>query len=288
MLKLTYAKKKGFDLSILEDPEIFVLDTGATCNSTGHSQGMTELQDAKGKKTKMGNGAKVATKSIGKLPFSTMQGTKGTMGGVHLIPGAPFNLVSGTKLLILGYRVTGDRDKLVYTKDGNELIFDIKVHTPEGMLLCARLKRTANEVGGAVTEESPVKTISIQKAHRELGHMGKEDTRKTAAALGWHVTRGKLDTCESCAIGKAKQKKVKTQAPKEKHKEINGRVYLDSTRIVNPKAENQPRRPNWTIMVDEKTNYKSSSFHATKDGMVEPICEKMKNWKEHGMEVQIL
>src|SRR5688572_5113380 len=96
----------------------------------------------------MGNGAKVMTMAIGKLPFCTTDGTNGTMSGVHLIQGAPFNLISGTKLLSLGYSLKGDQDKLVYKKQGHKLIFDIKIKTPEGMLLATRLKRTAVEVGG--------------------------------------------------------------------------------------------------------------------------------------------
>ena len=112
----------------------------------------------------MGNGAKVATKAISSLPFEDPKGTKGTMTGVHLIPGAPFNLISGTKLLNLGFELTGNKDTgMVYTKGGQKLVFDMKIKSPEGMLLATRLKRTANEVGGAAkTKDNKTKTISIQ------------------------------------------------------------------------------------------------------------------------------
>jgi hypothetical protein len=52
----------------------------------------------------------------------------------------------------------------------------------------------------------PIKT-KIEKAHAILGHLSKETTRRTAAALGMGITRGTLKTCKSCAIAKAKQKK---------------------------------------------------------------------------------
>jgi len=40
--------------------------------------------------------------------------------------------------------------------------------------------------------------------------------------------------------------------------------------------------------VDEKTGFKSSSFHETKGGMVEPTCQKLTNWKANSMEVEII
>ena len=158
----------------------------------------------------MGNGAKVATKAIGKIPFKTNDGTEGVISGVHLIPGAPFTLISGTKLLTLGYKMSGDKNGLRYTKGGHKLKFNMKVKSPKGMLLCARLTHTADEVGGVAntTQYKPTKTVSIVKAHDKLGHMDEEATRKTAKQLGWTITRGTLPKCESCAKGKAKQKKV--------------------------------------------------------------------------------
>ena len=278
------------DMSVLEDPDVTVLDTGATCHSTGNSKGMIDFTSAKGSTTKMGNGAKVATKAIGKIPFRTGDGTEGVIHGVHLIPGAPFTLISGTKLLTLGYKVSGDHNGMTFTKGDHKLKFNMKVKSPDGMLLCARLTRTANEVGGVASTapNKPTKTVSIQRAHEELGHMDEEATRKAAKQLGWTITRGTLGKCESCAKGKAKQKKVRIEEPKEKSSTVNGRVYLDLSRIVSSKAKAQPRRPNWTIIVDEKTGYKSSMFKETKDGMIEPTCQKLHNWKQQGMEVKTI
>jgi hypothetical protein len=41
-------------------------------------------------------------------------------------------------------------------------------------------------------------------------------------------------------------------------------------------------------MVDEKTGFKSLSFHHTKDEVIEPICKKLANWKSNGMKVKII
>ena len=148
----------------------------------------------------------------------------------------------------------------MYSKGNTKLVFDIKIGSPQGMLLAARLNRTATEVGGAagMTRVQPIKTLSINKAHQVLGHVSEEATHLTAKALGWHITIGKTIVCECCAIGKAKQKRVKIDKPKEKSNEVNGRIYLDLSRKVSPMSENQPRRTNWCMIVDEKTGYKTS------------------------------
>ena len=102
--------------------------------------------------------------------------------------------------------------------------------------------------------------------------MSEDNTRKVAKALGWTIVRGTMKTCESCAKAKAQQKKLKIDVPNDKSTEINGRIYLDLSRLVKPASEPQPRRPNWCMIVDEATGFKTSTFHATKSGMVTPTC----------------
>ena len=73
--------RTGTSLSLLEDPDVFVLDTGATCHSTGHENGMINLKSANGSKTRVGNGESVATKAVGDLPFEAVNnGVKGKWG----------------------------------------------------------------------------------------------------------------------------------------------------------------------------------------------------------------
>ena len=281
--------------SILEDPEIWVCDTGATTNSTGKEDGMINKSDTSDSKTRVGNGATIATQKIGEIPFmATNNNEKGNMSDVHLMSGAPFNLISGTKLLNLGYEISGNKNSgIIFTHEttGKQLIFNIKIETPSGMLLATHLKRTATEVGGATTTDTSsqkTKTLSITEAHQQLGHINEAETRKTAKTLGWTITRGSLGVCEECGIAKAKQKNVKIEVPKKKSTEVNGRIYLDLSRIVHPSSNVKPKRPNWCMIVDEKTGYKSASFHETKDGMVEPVCSKLFSWAANNMVVQII
>ena len=190
------------------------------------------------------------------------------------------------KSLNLGCELHGNEDKIWCAKDGTKSVFDVKIKTLEGTLFAAKLQRTATEVRGAVMQQ---KTVSIKGAHELLGHMDEAAMQKAAANLGWTITQGTLGVCESCAEAKAKQINLANEeASKEKAKEVNGRVHLDSSHMFNPNTEKQPRQPNWCLIVDEKTGHKSSSFHKTKDGMVDPMHSKFKNWKDNSEEVKIV
>jgi hypothetical protein len=212
-----------------------------------------------------------------------------SVNDIHVNPGSPFNIISGNRLLLMGYSVTGNKERgYEYTKRKSPTLkFNIKIKTAKGILYAIRIKRKLmNEETQMLGPK--VKTITINEAHKQLGHMDEAITRKVAAQLGWTITRGAMKVCESCAKAKAKQKNIKTKEPHEKSDMVNGRVYLDLSRIKGPKLDLQPRRPNWRLIVDEKTGYKISHFYETKDGMIEPTCELFQEYKDKNKEVKIL
>ena len=61
---LRSAVETGSGIKLLEDPEVFVCDTGATTHSTGHGYGLIDLKAGGGRTTKVGNGASVTTKAV--------------------------------------------------------------------------------------------------------------------------------------------------------------------------------------------------------------------------------
>jgi hypothetical protein len=74
------------------------------------------------------------------------------------------------------------------------------------------------------------------------------------------------------------------ECPEEKRacpsKETNGRIYLDIATVKKIKDGPNVTKPNWHIMVDEKTKLKFSDFFTSKIGMVEPTCEQFTRWKQ--------
>ena len=72
-------------------------------------------------------------------------------------------------------------------------------------------------------------------------------------------------------------------------KESNERLFLDLSKIKAKMNMNlNVTKPNWQIMVDERTQMKWSYFYETKKGMVEPTCVLFQKWKQAGMPVKYL
>ena len=132
--------------------------------------------------------------------------------------------------------------------------------------------------------------ISIDLAHQMFGHADEESTKKTAKALGFDISKGKMKPCESCARAKAKQRNVPKLSNHQPSNEVNGRVFLDLSVIKRPKEMDDISitKGNWCLIVDEATGMKFSSFHETKNGMIEPVCEKFSKWSKAGKPVKVV
>ncbi len=130
------------------------------------------------------------------------------------------------------------------------------------MLYCARFTRklgkseTANPV--IQGEEDSLKVakkilkVNIKRAHDCLGHLREEVTCKIAAQLGMELSRTTFQTCEACAIGKAKQRNISKEALREKVAIFNGRVGHNLSKIKTPEGmEAIINKSNWHIMVNK-------------------------------------
>jgi hypothetical protein len=69
--------------------------------------------------------------------------------------------------------------------------------------------------------------------------------------------------------------------------EINGRLYLDVSTIKGT-DEIVVTNPVWLMKVDEATQMKFSSFHSSKNAIVEAACKQFNRWKQNGKPVQII
>ena len=280
------------NMAILNDPNIFVGDTGVTSDTTPYEIGMSNFKNA------------VPSDDITEASRSSIKATKiGDLSAVMcdkhgneknivkvkdltVMPTTKFNLLGISKRLREGWKLYGDNDSISLKKNNNEIKFDIKVTTAKGALYCAYLKR---EVGAIGTNDKPNKgkKISINTAHEIFGHADEETTRKIAKELGYELTRGTMKPCVSCAIAKAKQKNVPKLSKHEPSKQVNGRVYLDISTVKKPKdVKVTLTKPNWRLIVDEKTRMKINDFYETKNGMVEPTCEKFNRWEQNDMGVR--
>ena len=126
-------------------------------------------------------------------------------------------------------------------------------------------------------------------AHEKLGHMNEEATRKSAAHLGIELTRGTLEPCLACSAAKAKQKNITKHAEeKSKATEIGERLFTDIATVKAPMGVKADKsgRPQWRIIVDEKSKMKFSGFFPKKSDMVEPTCEIFQKWISQGKPIK--
>jgi len=279
------------DQSILNDPNVWIADSAATVHTTPHTVGLTNLRDAgKSDAITMGNGACETAAKIADLGgvMCDKHGTEkgyAVMKDVTLLPNGKYNLFSLTKMMKNGWKLGGD-EKLIYLQKGDKKIeFDITIPTPKGVLFAMYMQRDS-EIAGAGADT--VVRLTVAQAHDKLGHMGEDLTRKTAKALGWELSQGGLKPCDACSAGKAKQKNVPKASEHIPATTNNERIFLDIATLRKNADGPNVTKPNWRIMVDERTQLKFSDFFETKNGMVEATCEQLFKWKQNGKEVKFI
>jgi hypothetical protein len=166
---------------------------------------------------------------------------------------------------------------LELSKDGQELVFDIPIRTQEGVLWCVHMRRL-DQINNNDYEdaETALTSISIKKAHSLLGHMNEAYTKESATYLGWILTRGTLGKCESCAIGKARQKNI-GKGDENPPTCIGELWYIDGMSIKQTKKTIGPfPSNNKTIMfIEHKTGAGFIGWYDTKDGFINDYIIKM-------------
>ena len=279
--------------SLLTDPNVWIADTGATTHMTPFRVGMVDVKkqhDEKG--ITMGNNKTEKVVEVGNLP-GVLHDKNGNalnrvkMQDVSVVPSGGFNLFSITKMQMSGWKLEGDKQSIRLTKNGQEIIFDIKIQTPKGVIFAAYFERT--ELGNAATSEEQIK-MTMEQAHEKLGHIGEKAVIETAKKLGWKLTKTTMPKCAACAAGKAKQKNLPRNENGEDDREHDDekqlRAYLDMASIKKKPDMPIPSKPQWRILVvHPKIQLKLSEFYDAKDEMPEDTCEKMALLKQHGVSI---
>ena len=277
-------------ISMVLDPNVWIADSAATVHSTGHQVGMFDIKKVSTGGITIANGEEQKIKLFGSLK-GTMCDQHGDQQGeavienVKLVPTQKFNLFSTTKLQTKGWQLGGNNNSMWLEKDNKKIVFDIMLKTEEGVLFAMYFKRDTEIAGATIDTKTK---MSVMTAHEKLGHCSEELTRKTAKALSWELTKGSFGVCEACTIGKAKQKNVPKESDHEPSKVANERIYMDISTIKAPEDGPKVTKPNWHIMVDEKTQLKFSHFYETKNGMIEPTCAQLNKWREAGKPVSFV
>jgi hypothetical protein len=275
---------------VLDDPNLWIGDTAATVDMTCSPHGMTDLVDSN-LLVRGVSGDFAKTQKVGTLNsvLCTKDGTeicKMAIERLYLSPDSPYNVLSITKKMKEGWTLSGDdQNGLSLVKNGICISFDIRVDTPEGVLWCVYLRRPIEEQ--AIIQMDTSMKMNMSKAHALLGHMSEVLTRKTAENLGWTITRGGMSPCESCALGKGRQKNIPKHSDLPDATLVNPRGYLDCSGLRDS-VTNKKSKKTWRMINIHPPGLKITDIYLTKSGMIEPTAEKLSNWHQQGKGLKYL
>ena len=177
-------------MDLLNHPDIWIGDTGASNFSSKFSHGATNKKEST-TVTIGHSGGETKGDFEADLPVThcTKYGEEVcdlTLTSVNIDSKSNYNLFSISRMLDVGFKMEGDDEAIVLRRGDAEIRFDIKIETKNGALFCAYFKRrieddtevNAGAAGSAVLE------MSVNQAHQRLGHPSEQTTRATAAELG--------------------------------------------------------------------------------------------------------
>ena len=276
-------------ISVLQDPNFWIADTGASVDSTRSSEGCVNVSTISGGSGVTGqDGHTSSIVAIADLPGMVCdkngnQLMKVNMKGVKIVPDSQFNLFSITKRQKQGWKLGGDQDAIWIEKGANRIMFDVKIETNEGVIFAAYIKRNQGEVSCASADLK--KMMNVGRAHKLLGHLGEDTTRETAKSLGWMISKGQMKPCKACTVAKAKQKSVAQSSSHVKSTTPGERMFLDLSSV---KEDGKKILKHWRLMVDEATGLKFTKFVTTKDGMVEPTLRELQKLRHANKDVKFI
>ena len=127
---------------MLSDPNIWIGDTGATCDSTAFSENMINVKEPNnGDNITYGHGEETKPKMIGGISGTVCDKEGNELGNVRLnkvkyMPEGNFNLFSITRRLKEGWQLGGHGKSIWIQKGDQKITFDIAVETKDSVIFC--------------------------------------------------------------------------------------------------------------------------------------------------------
>jgi hypothetical protein len=207
------------NMQLLQSPNVWIGDTGASGHSTGHAIGGVNVRAGNSSTTGM-HGVPIASSKEMDIPVEHCDKSGNAIRqmvitDVSYLKGANFNLCSLTKMMEEGWGMFRDNVDGIVMRPGSdeEVYFDIIIKTQKGAIYAGYFKRSEEEAAAVAPSQVHV---NVHRLHQMLGHSGEWSTRATGNYLGMDIARGALEPCESCALAKARQKNVPKVSAGEK------------------------------------------------------------------------
>jgi hypothetical protein len=160
------------DQKFLDNPNVWIGDTGASVHMTPHRSGMHDVKKSKHVDAiTMGNGKSEDSAVIGSVDGRLCDKNGNVLNDAKIIdvtthlPKAKYNLFSITKLQNNGWTLGGNADAIWLTKGDVEIKFDIKIPTPKGVLYAMYHERKT-KIAAPTTATQSRKTFQGIQMHR--------------------------------------------------------------------------------------------------------------------------
>jgi hypothetical protein len=89
---------------------------------------------------------------------------------VTVLNNGHFNLLSISQALKKGWKLAGDNNKIVISRNIFHIVFDIKIKTAKGVLFATKIERNL-EFCGATNHINKKLALTEKQAHQKLGHI---------------------------------------------------------------------------------------------------------------------
>ena len=266
----------------------WIADSGASCHMVNDDSDMFNCHSTN-ENIMIGSGKKLKVTKIGSVRRVVRQkdGKELTIIlEVKHVPGLWINLFSLTKALKNGAQLGNQGMNIMIKKNNSKILFDKLFETKGGYVcgveICPEQAPTTsdnnrnnqpNQMAHLILEKG--QNVSTTKLHSVLGHVGDSIMRKTANFYGWSL-RGKKIKCDSCGMGKMKQKSVQKD-PVERSTTRGERLFLDIS-SVNCKSLGGAKF--WLLVIDDATDFCWSFFLKKKSQTSARVRELIKDVAE--------
>ena len=274
-------KKANYD--VLE-MDTWICDTGASTHMCNSDEGMFDCIKCTNQFIKVGSGQKLEINKKGKKRCVAIQkdGTKKKiiLENVYHIPKLWYNLFSVLESLRKGWKITNDGLKIEIKKRRNIITFDRVIKCPTGHLTGVKLI-PENDTSLLATHERMTK-IKYIDAHAKLFHANDEVVKNTGEQLNWKIDIDEKEPCIACALGKAKQMKIKKET-NNKALRAGERLFIDISSVNHRSLGGSEYM---VLIVDDYTKYQWCKFLKKKSEMASETIEVIKKLMLENHEVK--
>ena len=272
--------------------QIFIGDSGASCHMVNSDINMFDTKIINEDIT-IGNGESVQAVKVGKLKIQILEKDGSTkpiiLTNVKYIPElGSYNLLSITYALSKGFQLSNSGETMILKKNKLEIRFDHKVKTKTGYLGAIRaitnhFKEAEPTEMICQVNENKSASWNINMAHKMLGHLSKEATMATAKFYGVKI-HGNYETCEECALAKARQKNLNKESSTRSN-QAGERLFIDISSISYPSFGGARF---WLLIVDDFTDYCWSYFMKNKSDLSSKMQELIQELKTKQLKVKYI